>query len=312
MPLPLPNLDDRTFADLSMELRSLIPRYDKRWTNHNPSDPGITLIELFSWLAEMLIYRMNRVEKQSYLTFLKLIGLQLSGPEAAAGGVDKEALDDLLARGLASLQERYRAVSDEDFEYLTFQAAPDKVARVKVVADRNLEGSTPTHEGHISVIILPSIEQLGLPKEPLNRTSSAVRDALARHPIKTLNSEILQYLNERRLITTIVHVVEPLFTKLGLKIRIQAKPGINTGTLTQAVREATATFLDPYVGWQDGGGWPYGRYVYRSELYQLIESIGGVDHVATLKMNNDETTSSISIFENGLVSLDELTVEVFS
>ena len=56
MPLPLPNLDDRTYADLIEEARALIPGLDRggpddqpSWTNHNPSDPGITLIELFAW-----------------------------------------------------------------------------------------------------------------------------------------------------------------------------------------------------------------------------------------------------------------------
>ena len=81
MPLPLPNLDDRTFADLTLELRSLIHQYDKRWTNHNPSDLGITLIELVAWHAEILMYRMNRLEQRSYLGFLDLISVQPTGAQ---------------------------------------------------------------------------------------------------------------------------------------------------------------------------------------------------------------------------------------
>ena len=60
MPLPLPNLDDRSYTDLVEEARRLIPTYAPEWTNHNPSDPGIMLIELFAYLTEMLIYRLNR------------------------------------------------------------------------------------------------------------------------------------------------------------------------------------------------------------------------------------------------------------
>src|SRR5690349_4133941 len=53
MPLPLPNLDDRSYTDLVEEARRLIPTYAPEWTNHNPSDPGIMLIELFAYLTEM-------------------------------------------------------------------------------------------------------------------------------------------------------------------------------------------------------------------------------------------------------------------
>ena len=73
MPLQLPNLDDRRYADLVEEARALIPTYTPEWTNHNPSDPGITLIELFAFLSEMLLYRLNRVTAANILSFLKLL-----------------------------------------------------------------------------------------------------------------------------------------------------------------------------------------------------------------------------------------------
>ena len=523
MPLPLPNLDDRTFADLTAEMRSLIQRYDKAWTNHNTSDPGITLIELFAWLAEMLIYRMNRVETRNYLTFLELIGIRPSGPEtmvsfeiavlqadlstsfvlprgtrvaardvlsgeqivfettadvpysrdnwdelrklwvfrapavntvdiedeaigfssgaprqeytlkhgpvflvpeaetyagnpkitertdgapqiwsyradllssgpdaqhftvepltaavrfgdgingkipsrgarllctyrqvggslgniaagkintlidtlpgisasavtvynqyAATGGIDQETLDDMLARGLASLLEPYRAVSDDDFEYLTLRAAPAQVARVKVVADRNLALTTPDEEGHISIIILPALERIGLSPIPaaydavtrtfvLHRKAADLTAALAGPQVQTLKREILRYLDGRRLITTVVHIVGPSFTTVRLNVSLRGKPGVNPERLKEAVGLAIAAFLDPYAGWEDQRGWPEGRDVYRSELYQLIEAIEGVDHVTALSMNGDPTRSSITVDEYRLVALDELTVAV--
>ena len=51
MPISLPNLDDRRWAELVDEGRALIPLYSRDWTNHNAADPGITLIELFAWIA---------------------------------------------------------------------------------------------------------------------------------------------------------------------------------------------------------------------------------------------------------------------
>jgi len=55
MPLPDPQLDDRRFQDLVNEAKSLIPRYCPEWTDHNVSDPGVTLIELFAWMTDVLL-----------------------------------------------------------------------------------------------------------------------------------------------------------------------------------------------------------------------------------------------------------------
>lgn len=83
MALPIPKLDDRTFQDFVNEARRLIPRYCPEWTDHNLSDPGITLIELFAWMMEMMLYRLNRVPDKNFVTFLDLIGVQLLPPAAA-------------------------------------------------------------------------------------------------------------------------------------------------------------------------------------------------------------------------------------
>lgn len=78
MPLPVPNLDDRTFQDIVNEARRRIPEYCPEWTDHNLSDPGITLIELFAWMTEMLLYRLNKVPDRNYVKFLELIGVSLT------------------------------------------------------------------------------------------------------------------------------------------------------------------------------------------------------------------------------------------
>ena len=72
--LPIPDLDDKTFEELVDEARAKIPLYAPKWTDHNLSDPGITLLELFAWLAEMQIYSLNQLPDRNYLKFLKLLG----------------------------------------------------------------------------------------------------------------------------------------------------------------------------------------------------------------------------------------------
>ena len=81
--IPPPKLDDRSFNDIVEEAISMIPRYSPEWTNHNPSDPGITLIELAAWMTDLLIYRLNQVPEKNYVAFLNLLGIKLRPPRAA-------------------------------------------------------------------------------------------------------------------------------------------------------------------------------------------------------------------------------------
>ncbi len=77
MTLPAPNLDDLRFqSDLVDEARKRIIKYCPEWTEYNLSDPGITLIELFSWMTELMCYRLNRVPEKNYIKFLDMLGFQ--------------------------------------------------------------------------------------------------------------------------------------------------------------------------------------------------------------------------------------------
>ncbi len=83
MPILLPNLDDRRWQDLVNEGRALIPLYAPEWTDQNVHDPGITLVELFAWLAEMDVFELNRITDRARLKFLRLIGFEPRPPIAA-------------------------------------------------------------------------------------------------------------------------------------------------------------------------------------------------------------------------------------
>src|SRR5205085_11951325 len=87
MPLPTPLLDDRHFQDIVDQAKLLIPRYCREWTDHNVSDPGVTLIELFAWMTDLLLYRVNQVPDKMYVKFLELIGVRLQPPRAAVAPI---------------------------------------------------------------------------------------------------------------------------------------------------------------------------------------------------------------------------------
>jgi predicted phage baseplate assembly protein len=83
MALPSPNLDDRRFQQFVDDAKRYIQQRAPEWTDHNVSDPGITLIETVAHMADQVMYRLNRVPEKNHLAFLDLIGITLFPPSAA-------------------------------------------------------------------------------------------------------------------------------------------------------------------------------------------------------------------------------------
>ena len=119
MPLLLPNLDDRKWADLVDEGRALLPVYGPEWTDHNASDPGITLIELLAWIAEMDIYELNQISDRERLKFLRLVDVVPYPPKPAravlrirladgAPPLELPAGVEFLGQDASSVDTRYR------------------------------------------------------------------------------------------------------------------------------------------------------------------------------------------------------------
>src|SRR5579859_8279206 len=167
MPIPLPDLDDRSYADLTAQAMALIPSLDPAWTNYNPSDPGITLVELFAWLTEMLLYQVNQVPAANTQTFLKL----LNGPDWVQPA--DMSLDVATRQTILGLRDRYRAVTAADYEWLALNAWPQstaagrlpgggQLARVRCLPRRNLSATDPAVRGadapaHVSLVVLPAL-----------------------------------------------------------------------------------------------------------------------------------------------------------
>jgi hypothetical protein len=83
MTLQVPNLDDRTFLDLVTGARERIQQSCPTWTDLSVHDPGIALVEAFSYLTEVLIYRVNQMPEKAYVAFLNLLGVSRHEPSAA-------------------------------------------------------------------------------------------------------------------------------------------------------------------------------------------------------------------------------------
>src|SRR5215471_11189813 len=111
MPITLPNLDDRRYADLVEEARNLVVANAPALTNHNPSDPLITLAEVFAYFTEVLLFRVNDVTDANRVKFLRL----LNGPDWPVPAT-REALDAEVRRTVLGLRRTDRAVTSADFE----------------------------------------------------------------------------------------------------------------------------------------------------------------------------------------------------
>ncbi|MGW1147899.1 putative baseplate assembly protein, partial [Streptomyces sp. NPDC002454] len=83
MSLPSPNLDDRRFQQFVDDAKRYIQQRAPEWTDHNVSDPGITLVETLAHMADQIVYRLNRVPEKNHLAFLDLVGITLFPPSAA-------------------------------------------------------------------------------------------------------------------------------------------------------------------------------------------------------------------------------------
>ncbi|NHC13802.1 putative baseplate assembly protein [Motilibacter deserti] len=83
MALPAPHLDDRDFQSLVDDAKRLVQQRCPEWTDHNVSDPGVTLIETFAYMVDQLLWRLNQVPDRLQVAFLELLGVQLEAPKAA-------------------------------------------------------------------------------------------------------------------------------------------------------------------------------------------------------------------------------------
>jgi predicted phage baseplate assembly protein len=153
MPLPTVALDDRRFQDIVDQAKALIPQYCPEWTDHNVSDPGVALIELFAWMTDMLLYRVNQTPDKMYVTFLDLIGAKLEPPRAARAPVTfylsaPQPSEVTIAEGT-----EVATVRTESASAVTFTTERDLVVRPPALAgaftrdiDRSDEGSWAEHD----------------------------------------------------------------------------------------------------------------------------------------------------------------------
>src|SRR5262245_43791773 len=68
-----PDLDTRRYHKLFDEALERVPVHSPDWTNYNQSDPGVTLVQLFAWIAEILQYRLDSIPESHRAILRKFV-----------------------------------------------------------------------------------------------------------------------------------------------------------------------------------------------------------------------------------------------
>jgi hypothetical protein len=193
-------------------------------------------------------------------------GIGISNPLPAMGGAGAETLAAASARAADLVNRPFRAVTLGDCERLARETPGVRLARA--TARAGLDPALPcfVSPGVISVLVMPFLPR----RRPV--------------PSPGLLRAVASYLGRRRVIGTRIEVFGPSYLEVAVRARVRAFPGVPARELAARVTAALDRFFDPLEGGPEGGGWPFGRDVYRSEVLQVIDETPGVDCVLSLEL----------------------------
>lgn len=197
---------------------------------------------------------------------------------AASGGCDLETVEEAKLRGPHSIKSLGRAVTAEDFEWLARESS-NSVARVCALP-------TLDREGEVTVVIVPKVAE----SHP---------DFFAEKPLASseLLRKVRNYLADRKLLTTVLNVQRPVFRELKVTVEIIVLQAAAADRVKREITERVRRFLHPLVGGKLGEGWPFGRPVYRVDLYHVVEEVPGVDFVDRVRLVDEETRLEVDQFK---------------
>jgi len=218
---------------------------------------------------------------------------EVSNPRRAEGGRELESLERAKLRGRAVLRVRDRAVTAEDFEFLAVQASSG-VGRARCVQPRRMHGARSETErvppGVVRVLLIPAMgEAVTVPRPPDLRVPERVR------------KEVEDYLDERRLLTTVLEVGEPDYLYISTDITLVPDPKADADLVAHAVRSRLETYLHPLRGGPNGDGWPFRRSLSLSDIYAQVQAASGVAFLLDARIY----TSTLANAAEGLLSPEQ-------
>jgi predicted phage baseplate assembly protein len=197
---------------------------------------------------------------------------QVANRRPAWGGLDAESLEAAMARAPQLLRSRERAVTESDYEFLARRARPSAIGRVKCLQPRPAEAGRVA-PGQIYVLVIPRVMNPDFYLDP-DELELAQEDAQA----------LSEYLDTRRMLTARVDVRTPAYRWVAVKTELRAAPGVPPEAVEAEVNARLYRFLNPLVGGPDGTGWPFGRDLFVSDVYQSLQGIPNVQFIRNVEM----------------------------
>ena len=291
MAIPLPILDDRTYEQLVTEMLELLPRNNREWTNRNPTDPGVMLLELFAYLIEMDIFQLDRITNESYAKFLKLVEVDTS---AYSVEPTNEEIRSGVVQALQNLSY-LRGVSDNDMSRIiedvllplgiisriyTFSGKyikknfwePGPDINKRVHAEMEKEGYT---------LVILSIDNSPFMREQDNPclTQVAIDRSPGRYTLSDVNLySVVEALRQRRMLTNRIYVHQARVINLAFYIKIVPEKNADLEELPKKIIDKILDYYCPVWGGEDETGFALGRPFKNSEAISVIEQALGVDY----------------------------------
>jgi predicted phage baseplate assembly protein len=227
---------------------------------------------------------------------------------AASGGTDAETLESAMLRAPAILRNQTRAVTALDFERLAVEASLS-VARARCLAAGTTTEGQMIPPGVVRVLLVPRVDDLEgpIPREQLTISSH----------IKTA---VQEYLDERRLLAMRVEIANPEYIPIAAAVKVRVKPGTNFEKVEAVVKRNLYRYINPVYGGPRGEGWPFGRGLFSSEVYSVIQSTEDVDYVEDVQLytvdgetgKKQPVEDKLNIPANGLLCSHEHQVTVLN
>lgn len=192
----------------------------------------------------------------------------------ALNGADAETLDQAVLRVPQILRTRDRAVTAEDFEVLALQAGAGAIARIRCLLSNS--------SGDAGIVRL-----LVAPQANTDAIAQGVGIAPELFTLKdALKQQVLKYLDERRLLGVQVQLQEPKYVGVSVRAQVALKPAYENSRAQQEIlfnlRVALYRYLNPLIGGPEGKGWPFGRFVYPSDIVALLQQAPGVRYLGAV------------------------------
>jgi hypothetical protein len=221
--------------------------------------------------------------------------IEVINPVAAWGGAAAESVAEAEGRAIDSVERTGRAVTLPDYEALAKTTPGTCVARSFARANAHPAFPCFLAPGIVTLVIVPSL--------PADRPS----------PGPALRRTVAGYVSRRQVIGTRVEVVGPTYLEVAVRATVQALDGVDADKLRRLISGALDQFFNPLTGGPDGGGWPFGRDIYRSEVLQVIDETPGVDHVLALGLlagGCDPQCGNVCVGPLGLVAVGRHEIEI--